>query len=136
MASSDGARLRPCFGLSGDIGSAPLANGLNILHMMLTWDTSVCYVLAVGLYMISFDRGFADDLIGGSRQAGAIIGCWIASRISVFSKLEFPRPGKLLCLCADRSGLLCSQLAGCGKLMHIGPERYVTKSQKLEKNTY
>lgn len=105
LASSDGARLRPCFGLLGDIGPAPLANGLNILHIVLAQDISICYVLAVGLYMITFDGRFADDPVGGSRQAGATVGCWIASRISVFSKLEFSRPGKLLCLCADISRL-------------------------------
>jgi hypothetical protein len=74
LASSDGARSRACFGLSGDIGSAPLANGLNILHIVLAQDISICYVLAVGLYMITFDGGFADDPVGGSRQAGAIVG--------------------------------------------------------------
>ena len=54
-------------------------------------------------------------------------------RISVLSKLEFSRPGKLLCLVLtfpEHSGLLCSQLAGCGKLMHIGPERLCDKESK------
>lgn len=51
----------------GGIGSAPLANGLNILHIVLAQDISICYVLAVGLYMITFDGRFADDAVGGSR---------------------------------------------------------------------
>ena len=82
---------------------ASLASGLNILHMMLARDTSICYVLAVELYMILFDGGFADDPVAESRQAGATVWYWIASKISVFSKLKFSRPGKLLCLCADIS---------------------------------
>jgi len=36
----------------------------------------------------------------------------------------------------EHSGLLCSQLAGCGKLMHLVREGCATKSQKLEKTTY
>lgn len=51
----------------GGIGSAPLANGLNILHTVLAQDISICYVLAVGLYMVTFDGRFADDAVGGSR---------------------------------------------------------------------
>jgi hypothetical protein len=45
LASSDGARLRPCFGLLGDISSAPLANGLNILHIVLAQDISIATCL-------------------------------------------------------------------------------------------
>jgi hypothetical protein len=73
----------------------------------------------MGLYMITFDGGFADDSVGRSRQAGATVGCWIASRISVFSKLEFSRPGKLLCLCADISRAFRVPLFAAGRMRQL-----------------
>jgi hypothetical protein len=76
-------------------------------------------VLAVGLYMMTFDGGFADDPVGRSRQAGATVGCWIVSRISVFSKLEFSPPGKLLCLCADISRAFRTPFFAAGQMRQI-----------------